>query len=53
MSINSSRLYPIFKYTVYALLTLNIYLFFVEEHAAAQLQFADGLAMLEIGRAHV
>ena len=52
MSINSSRLYPIFKYTVYALLTLNIYLFFAEEHAAAQLQFADGVAMLDIIEAY-
>ena len=46
MSINRSRLYQAFKYTVYALLTLNIYLFFIEEHAAAELQFANGVAML-------
>ena len=52
MSINCSRLYPIFKYTVYALLTLNIYLFFIEEHAAAKLQFADGIAMLDIIEAY-
>ena len=52
MSINSSRLYPLFKYTVYALLTLNIYLFFIEEHAAAELQFANGIAMLDIIEAY-
>lgn len=52
MSINSNRLYQLFKYTVYALLTLNIYLFFVEEHAAAELQFANGIAMLDIIEAY-
>ena len=52
LSINSNRLYQLFKYTVYALLTLNIYLFFVEEHAAAELQFANGIAMLDIIEAY-
>lgn len=48
MSISSNRLYQLFKYTVYALLTLNIYLFFAEEKAAAALEFADGIAALDI-----
>jgi hypothetical protein len=52
LSINSNRLYQLFKYTVYALLTLNIYLFFAEEHAAAELQFANGIAMLDIIEAY-
>ncbi len=43
MSINSSRLYQLFKYAVYAFLTLNIYLFYAEEAAAAPLQFPDGV----------
>ena len=52
MSISSNRLYQLFKYTVYALLTLNIYLFFAEENAAAALQFADGIAWLDIIEAY-
>ena len=52
MSIDGSRLYQLFKYAVYALLTFNIYLFFVEEHAAAALQFANGVAMLDIIEAY-
>ena len=52
MTINSSRLYQLFKYAVYALLTFNIYLFFVEEDAAAKLQFADGIAALDIIEAY-
>ena len=41
---HSGRLYSIFKYSVYALLTLNIFLFFAEEYQAALTQFADGIA---------
>ena len=52
MTINSSRLYQLFKYAVYALLTLNIFLFFVEENAAARLQFADGIAALDLIEAY-
>lgn len=37
------KLFHIFKYTVYALLTLNVYLFFGEEWAAASTRFADGV----------
>ena len=52
MTIDSSRLYQLFKYAVYALLTLNIFLFFAEENAAAKLQFADGIATLDIIEAY-
>jgi hypothetical protein len=52
LSINRNRLYQLFKYTVYALLTLNIYLFFAEENAAAELQFANGVAWLDIIEAY-
>ena len=41
---HSGRLYSIFKYSVYALLTLNIFLFFAEEYQAALTQFAGGIA---------
>jgi hypothetical protein len=37
-------LYQIFKYSVYAFLTANIFIFFREEYHASQLQFADGMA---------
>lgn len=43
MRVNSSKLFQIFKYTIYALLTFNIYLFFAEEHLAAKLQFPSGV----------
>lgn len=43
MNVNSNRLYQFFKYAVYALLTLNIFLFYAEESAAAPLQFPDGI----------
>ena len=43
MRIQTGAAYAIFKYSVYALLTLNVYLFFAEEWAAAALQFPDGV----------
>ena len=52
MSINRNLLYQLFKYTVYALLTLNVFVFFFEEHAAAELQFADGVGLLDIIEAY-
>lgn len=52
MTINSSRLYQLFKYTVYAFLTFNIYLFFDEEFAAAALQFPNGIAPVDMIEAY-
>jgi hypothetical protein len=52
LTINSSRLYQLFKYTVYAFLTFNIYLFFDEEFAAAALQFPNGIDALDIIEAY-
>lgn len=52
MTINSSRLYQIFKYTVYALLAFNVYLFFDEEFKAAALQFPNGVDRLDIIEAY-
>lgn len=43
MSINSSKLFQLFKYVVYILLTLNVYLFWDLEVIAAVVQFPHGL----------
>ncbi|MCX2800692.1 hypothetical protein [Microbulbifer thermotolerans] len=40
---NRYLLFRVFKYTVYLLLTYNVYAFFVENHAAAGAVFSDGL----------
>jgi hypothetical protein len=52
LTINSSRLFQLFKYTVYAFLTFNIYLFFDEEFAAAALQFPNGIDAVDIIEAY-
>ena len=52
MNVNSRRLYQAFKYTVYALLAFNVYLFFDEEVAAAALQFPNGIALVDIIEAY-
>jgi hypothetical protein len=48
LTIDRDRIFQIFKYSVYALLTLNVYLFFAEEWAAAPHRFADGIILAEI-----
>jgi len=48
LSIDRSRIFQIFKYAVYALLTVNIYLFFAEEWAAMSHRFSDGIAGADI-----
>ncbi len=45
MAIDRALVFQGFKYTVYALLALNVYLFGREEYLAAGLQFADGIAL--------
>jgi hypothetical protein len=52
LNVNSSRLFQLFKYTVYALLAFNVYLFFNEELAAAALQFPNGIDPLDIIEAY-
>ena len=52
MTINSDRLYQLFKYTVYALLAFNVYLFFNEEFNATALQFPHGIALFDIIEAY-
>ena len=43
MRFRSGLLFQLFKYSVYALLTLNIVLFFLEDHAAVLIKYAEGL----------
>jgi hypothetical protein len=42
------KLFHYFKYTVYTLLMINVYVFFAEEWAAVSHRFADGLAFGDI-----
>ncbi len=48
MSISRDKIYRLFKYTVYAFLTLNVYLFFAEEWAAAAHRFVGGVALEDV-----
>lgn len=48
MTSNYERLFQFFKYAVYALLTLNIYLFFDIEWDGATVRFADGVVLADI-----
>ncbi len=52
MKINSWALYQFFKYAIYIFLAMNVYWFFAEEYAAAQLQFADGVGLGRIIEAY-
>jgi hypothetical protein len=52
LSINSSALFQAFKYAVYALLSLNIFIFGREEYLAALLQFPDGVALASLIEAY-
>lgn len=46
------QVFQFFKYSIYALLTLNIFLFYFEESGAAKLQFAGGIAPGQIIEAY-
>jgi hypothetical protein len=48
LNIDRYKLFHFFKYTIYALLTLNVFLFFAEEWAAAATRFADGVEVGDI-----
>ena len=48
MSINSNWLYRVFKYTIYVLLTYNIYEFWKEDYLAAALQFSGNIPFSQI-----
>ena len=48
LNIDRDRVFQLFKYSVYALLTLNIYLFFSEEWAASAYRFSNGIDLSDI-----
>ena len=48
MNISRDNVYKLFKYSVYAALTINVYLFFSEEWAAAAHRFVEGIAREDI-----
>ena len=48
MSINSNWLFRVFKYTIYALLIYNIYVFWNEEYLAAALQYSGDVPLSQI-----
>ena len=52
MSISSSKLYPLFKYAVYAFLTANILFFYLKESAAIPLQFPGGVGLHNLREAY-
>ena len=45
MSVSRESLFRVFKYSVYSLLAINVYLFGREEYLAALLQFPDGVGL--------
>ena len=47
MFADRGRLYQLFKYAVYAFLTVNIFVFFAEEWSAASHRFGDGVALAD------
>ncbi|MEX0976435.1 MAG: hypothetical protein WDZ50_05000 [Woeseia sp.] len=48
MNVDRYKIFHAFKYTIYALLTLNVYLFFAEEWAASSHRFVDGIQFGDI-----
>ena len=48
MNISRDNVYKLFKYAVYAALTVNVYLFFAEEWAAAAHRFVDGVELKDV-----
>ena len=45
MTINRSKIFQLFKYAIYAFHAHNVYWFFIEEFAAAKIQFPDGIGL--------
>lgn len=52
MTISRESVFQFFKYAVYVLLGINVYVFFAEEFLAAQLQFPSGVAAADIIEAY-
>jgi len=48
LNISGAKLYLAFKYAVYALLCINIFVFFSEEWAAAPHRFAAGMGLVDV-----
>ncbi len=48
LNISHDNVYKLFKYGVYAALTVNVYLFFAVEWAAAAHRFVDGVALEDV-----
>jgi hypothetical protein len=48
LTLDRHRVFQLFKYAVYALLTINIFVFFAEEWAALSHRFAGGIALGEV-----
>jgi hypothetical protein len=48
LKISRENVFRLFKYSVYALLTLNVYLFFAAEWAASAHRFAHGVALADV-----
>jgi hypothetical protein len=46
--IKRNNVYQLFKYTVYALLTLNVYFFFNKEWSATAHRFIGGVALEDV-----
>ena len=52
MKINGRVLYQLFKYSIYTLLTINVFVFFGEELLATRLEYPRGISGSEIFKAY-
>ena len=52
MTLNRGNVFQLFKYAVYTLLTVNIFIFWREEFLAAQLQFSGNVPLLDMIEAY-
>jgi hypothetical protein len=52
LKINGRVLYQLFKYSIYTLLTINVFVFFGEEWAATRLEYPQGISGSEIFKAY-
>ncbi len=52
LSINGRVLYQLFKYSIYTLLTINVFVFFGEEWLAARLEYPQGISGSDIFKAY-
>jgi hypothetical protein len=48
LTVDRSKVFHYFKYTVYALLMFNVYVFFAEDWAASSHRFAEGIGAADI-----